>query len=82
MKFTLVCPDEDVGDLPISRGEFPDGTPFVESEWQLSPWERLRLLLGGHIYLCCRGHTHPPVSIETLGVFPSKNLDGREVNDD
>jgi len=33
-------------------------------------------------YLCCRGHTHPPVSIETLSVFPSKNSDGREVNDE
>lgn len=50
--------EESVYDLPIHRSD-----QSVTSRWKLSWRERIKVLLLGHVYFSCWGHTHPPMVI-------------------
>lgn len=57
-----------VVDLPITRLEFNEGTPAVESCWELSREELEIVNRTGKVYFVCMGNTHPPIllSAESL----------------
>ena len=49
--------------LPIARAIQPDGTKEMISCWQLSLWERVKVLVTGKLYLRVVGTQHPPVDM-------------------
>jgi hypothetical protein len=59
-----------VYDLPIARGQYESGQPFVESAWMLEESERAHIAQTGVVYVNCYGHTHPPIA---LAVFSAAN---------
>lgn len=50
-----------VEDMPATFFEYGDGTRAMESCWQLSWREWLRVLFTRRVYLYVMGHAHPPV---------------------
>lgn len=52
---------EDVYDLPVTNLVYEDGTPAVESCWELSQEEIDEVARTGRIYFRCFGRTHPPI---------------------
>ena len=55
------------GDLPTYTDE---DTATIISCWQIGWWERLRILLTGHVWLHVLNTVHPPVHVG--GDYPFK----------
>lgn len=53
--------------LPITRIQFDDGTPAVESWWKPNNQERYLIELGYPVKLTILGTTHAPVKVEVDG---------------
>lgn len=58
---------EECGALPVTRLEYPDGTPAVASFWRPSPEERDLIAKGAPVRLIVLGMTHPPLSLGVDG---------------
>lgn len=54
--------------LAITRVTYADGTPAVQSYWELTDAERKAIAEGAKVQLSCWGNTHPPVWIGVDGV--------------
>lgn len=66
---TLKGNNDDVIDLPVTRFEYDDGTPAVESCWKLSEEELKEINRTGKVYFRCFGNTHPPILLATDSIF-------------
>jgi hypothetical protein len=53
--------NDNVDDLPVTRVQYGDGTPAVESCWELSKEEIDQVSKTGKLYFLCLGTTHPPI---------------------
>jgi hypothetical protein len=60
-----------VADLPVYRG-----SGQVISCWQLTVWERVKLLLSGRVWLLVLGTNHAPVSVVTERPFQEPGRHG------
>ena len=60
-KILLPPPGEEdrVYDLPVTQTEHT-----VESCWQMTWRERLKVLMHGQVWFSCWGVTHPPIRLE------------------
>jgi hypothetical protein len=54
--------------LPITRVQYQDGTPAVQSFWQPSAAERAAIVAGAPILLQVWGVTHAPLYVGVDGV--------------
>jgi hypothetical protein len=61
-------PIEECAPLAITRAQYPDGSPVVQSFWQPSEAERAAIAAGKPVLFQCWGRTHPPVYIGVDGV--------------
>jgi hypothetical protein len=59
---------DDCRALPITRVEFPDGAPGVQSFWRPTDAERAAIAGGALVLFQCWGRTHPPVYLGVDGV--------------
>ncbi|MEX0083547.1 hypothetical protein AB2T90_14040 [Clostridium butyricum] len=66
---TLKGNNDDVIDLPVTRFEYDDGTPAVESCWELSQEELKEIKKTGRLYFRCFGNTHPPILLSSDSIF-------------
>jgi hypothetical protein len=66
---TLKGPSPDVMDLPVTRFQYADDIPGVESCWQLSREEILKVVETGKIYFDIWGSTHPPILLSTESIL-------------
>lgn len=66
----LKAPEDstNVIDLPVTRLVYGDGTPAVESCWELNKKELEEINETGRIYFTCLGSTHPPILLSTSSV--------------
>jgi len=55
----------DVMDLPVTRFQFDNGVPAVQSCWELSPGELEVIRKTGKMYFSIYGNTHPPICLST-----------------
>ncbi len=55
----------DVIDLPVTRFDYSDGVPAVESCWRFSDEELQEVIRTGKIYFAIWGTTHPPICLST-----------------
>lgn len=54
-----------VMDLPVTKYEYTDGVPAVQSCRQLSEEELQEIIRTGKIYFSVWGSTHPPICLST-----------------
>jgi len=57
----LLSNGPNVYDLPVAHLEYADGQKAVESCWDMTLGERIRVLFLGKVYFQCFGVTHPPI---------------------
>ena len=62
-------PSPDVMDLPVTRYNYSDNISGVESCWQLSEEEILKVVETGKIYFNIWGSTHPPILLSTESIL-------------
>ncbi len=53
----------DVMDLPVTRYQWREGVPAVQSCWQLSNEELQEVIRTGKVYFSAWGNTHPPICL-------------------
>jgi len=58
--FSLAGGNED-NDLWVEQAEYPDGTPYIRSVWELTDDERRKVAEGQNICLVIIGTGTPPV---------------------
>ena len=58
---------EECRPLPITRIQYPDGTPAVGSFWKPDAEQLALLAAGASVRLIVLGTTHPPLSVGVDG---------------
>lgn len=53
--------EDDVGELPVWKGQTSEGKNVWISAWTAPFWTRVRFLVTGRLYLGLRSGFHPPV---------------------
>lgn len=61
-------PIEECTPLAITRAQYPDGQPVVQSFWRPTDAERAAIAGGALILFQCWGRTHPPMYLGVDGV--------------
>lgn len=65
----IVFVKEGCSDLPGTAYKYDDGTPGVETCWELSPEEMEQVRKTGRIYLYTMGNSVPPMFLSSESVL-------------